>query len=197
MSSIRELIDLHYKNKLPHLSSTLTAYPIIKEIYEQMGENDVFILSQGHAALALYVVLGKGQDLFDKYGPHPHRDVEQGIYATTGSLGMGLTIAVGAAMAGKTVHVLISDGECAEGCVWEALNYIEASRLPIHVHVNANGLTALGDSNMSHTMMDYFSCTEIHNAEELPEPFLNTINDHYRVLSEEDYEQIKYSTLYA
>ena len=186
-SSIRDLLDLHYRNKLGHLSSTLTAYPIIKEIYETKAAEDVFILSQGHAALALYTVLGKGQELYERHGVHPHRDIEDGIYCTTGSLGMGITVAVGAAMAGKTVHCLVSDGECSEGVVWEALNYIEIHTLPITVHINYNGQTALGYNTMSRTLLDYYTCTVLHEAEDLPLPFTNTIADHYKPMTEEDY----------
>jgi len=188
MNSIRDLIDLHYKNKLPHLSSTLTAYPIIKKIYAEMEPDDVFILSQGHAALALYTVLGQGQRLLDKYGPHPHRSIEDGIYCSTGSLGMGITVAVGAALTGKRVHVLISDGECAEGCIWEALNY--AKNLPnLKIHANCNFLSALGDVDaVLYDRLTSYGVT-LHFSGSLPPPFVNGINDHYRVLSEEDYAQ--------
>ena len=62
------------------------------------------------------------EELFLKHGGHPHRDEENGIYCSTGSLGLGITVAVGRALANKnrTVYCLISDGEAAEGSVWEA-----------------------------------------------------------------------------
>ena len=107
---------------------------IIDEIYKSKNEEDIFILSSGHAALALYVILEKyegkdAEELFLKHGGHPHRDEENGIYCSTGSLGLGITVAVGRALADKNrkVHVLISDGESAEGSVWEALRFIKES----------------------------------------------------------------------
>ena len=188
---MRQLIDLHYKNKLGHMSSTLTAYPIIKKIYEEMGEDDVFILSQGHAGLALYVVLGRGQELLEKHGIHPNRSIEDGIFCTTGSLGQGITVAVGMAMAGRTVHVLISDGECAEGAVWEAINFIMTMGLRINIHVNWNSLSAMGMTNhmMIDTLMTAYPGLQIHIANKFKPPFTNTIKDHYFSLTEEQYRE--------
>ena len=142
----KRLIEIAYKHKLGHLGSYLSALAIIDDIYQKMDKDDIFILSSGHAALALYVCLEKykGQDaevLFNKHGGHPHRDEKRGIYCSTGSLGLGLTIALGRAVANKNrkVWVLISDGECAEGSVWEALKTIvEQDITNIEVHVNAN-----------------------------------------------------------
>ena len=55
----RRLIEITYNEKLSHLSSTLSALPIIEEIYAKRKDDEVFILSNGHAGLALYVVLEK------------------------------------------------------------------------------------------------------------------------------------------
>ena len=122
MNLKKRIAVIAYKNKLGHLGSYFSSVDIIDEIYSEMDRDDIFILSSGHAALALYVCLEKykGQDaevLFLKHGGHPHRDEKRGIYCSTGSLGLGLTIALGRAVANKNrrVHVLISDGECAEG----------------------------------------------------------------------------------
>ncbi|MEN6293828.1 MAG: hypothetical protein ABFD07_17660 [Methanobacterium sp.] len=81
----RRIIDISYKEKIGHLSSTLNAVNIIDEIYQTKKPNEPFILSSGHAALALYVVLEKyegrdAEELFHKHGVHPHRDVDNGIY---------------------------------------------------------------------------------------------------------------------
>ena len=51
------LIDITYQERLSHLSSTLSALPIIEEIYAQRKDDEVFILSNGHAGLALYLSL--------------------------------------------------------------------------------------------------------------------------------------------
>ena len=115
-----------------------------------MGENDIFILSNGHAVVALYVILEKyyglnAQDLLEKYGEHPKRNELDKIYCSTGSLGMGITVAVGRALANpnRNVYCMISDGECAEGSVWEALRFAYEKNIHnLKVYVNANGWAA-------------------------------------------------------
>ena len=90
-------------------------------------------------------LFANAEELFLKHGGHPHRDEENGIYCSTGSLGLGITVAVGRALANKNrrVHVLISDGESAEGSVWEALRFIKENNLSnIEVYVNVNGYAA-------------------------------------------------------
>jgi transketolase N-terminal domain/subunit len=77
-----------------------------------MDKDDIFILSSGHAALALYVCIEKyhGKDaevLFLKHGGHPHRDEENYIYCSTGSLGLGLPIALGRAVANPNRKVWV------------------------------------------------------------------------------------------
>ena len=138
MNLKKRIAVIAYKNKLGHLGSYFSSVSIIDEIYSRMDKDDIFILSSGHAALALYVVLEKykGQDaelLFDKHGGHPHRDEARGIYCSTGSLGLGLTVALGRAIANpkRKVYVLISDGECAEGRIWEALKTIKELNIEI------------------------------------------------------------------
>ena len=82
--------------------------------------------------------------LLDKYGEHPKRNEDDKIYCSTGSLGMGITVATGR-FANKDINVycLISDGECAEGSVWEALRFIKERKLTnLHIYVNANGWAA-------------------------------------------------------
>ncbi|MGA1049672.1 MAG: hypothetical protein ACO3UU_16835, partial [Minisyncoccia bacterium] len=100
----KRIIDISYKEKIGHLSSNLNAVNIIDEIYQTKNKDDAFILSSGHAALALYAVLEKyhnlnAEALFHKHGVHPHRDIDNNIYCSTGSLGLGITVAVGYALA--------------------------------------------------------------------------------------------------
>ena len=85
----RRLIDITYQERLSHLSSTLSALPIIEEIYAQRKYDEVFILSNGHAGLALYVVLEKyyGVDpveMVHKHGIHPNRDMPNHLFCSTG-----------------------------------------------------------------------------------------------------------------
>ena len=81
----KRILDIAYKNKLSHLGSYLSAVDIIDKIYKKKNKEDIFILSSGHAALALYVVIEKyegkdAEELFNKYGGHPHLAEKDGIY---------------------------------------------------------------------------------------------------------------------
>ena len=148
----RRIIDISHKYGATHIGSCLTSVNVIDKIYQVKKKTDPFILSNGHAALALYVVLEKweGKDaekLWKKHGTHPNRDLDDGIYCSTGSLGMGITVAVGMALANRKrkVYVLMSDGECAEGAVWEALTIAAAQRLEnLNIAVVCNGYSAYG-----------------------------------------------------
>ena len=146
----KRLLDICYANKLHHLGSYFSSIETLDKIYSEMGKNDIFILSNGHAVVALYVILEKyygldAQELLDKYGEHPKRNEIDKIYCSTGSLGMGITVAVGRALANpnRNVYCMISDGECAEGSVWEALRFAyEKNVSNLKIYVNANGWAA-------------------------------------------------------
>ena len=195
----KRILEIAYKHKLGHLGSYLSAVGIIEEIYQTKKTEDIFILSSGHAALALYVVLEKYEDknaeeLFIKHGGHPHRDEANGIYCSTGSLGLGITVAVGRALANKNrkVHVLISDGESAEGSVWEALRFIQESNLTnIEVYVNVNGYAAYDKVDTKY-LVDrlevFLPSINIRYTNVNQYPFLRGLNAHYHVMSEKDYK---------
>ena len=117
---------------------------------------DRFILSKGHSALALFSVLEiigiltkEEVDKFEKNGSpfyaHAHRDLSKGIEFSGGSLSLGLSYGVGVALSCKHdnidnhIYVLVGDGECDEGLVWESL--MSAS------HFNLNNLTVIVDFN--------------------------------------------------
>lgn len=146
----REILEFSFANKLSHVGSCLTAAPIINEIFDQKAANEKFILSSGHAGVALYVILQRrfgisAQALYDAHGVHPNKDLKHQLTCSSGSLGCGLPIAVGHALAcpKENVYVLLSDGECAEGSVWEALAFVETHKVHnLHVYVNINGLGA-------------------------------------------------------
>ena len=195
----KRILEIAYKHKLSHLGSYLSAVDIIDEIYHSKNEEDIFILSSGHAALALYVVLEKYEDknaeeLFIKHGGHPHRDEANSIYCSTGSLGLGITVAVGRALANKNrkVHVLISDGESAEGSVWEALRFIQESNLTnIEVYVNVNGYAAYDKVDIKYLvdrLKVFLPSINIRYTNVNQYPFLRGLNAHYHVMSEEDYK---------
>jgi transketolase len=200
-STLRRLIDITYQERLSHLSSTLSALPIIEEIYEQRQDNDVFILSNGHAGLALYVVLEKyyGVDpvaMLHKHGIHPGRDLENHLYCSAGSLGSGLPIAVGHALArpDKNVWVMISDGECAEGSIWEALRYINDRQIKnIHVYANINGMGAYDDierNTLEMRLRAFLPRINIRHSEPTSFTFANGLLTHYYVLKPEDYQEL-------
>jgi transketolase len=194
------ILDIAYKNKLGHLGSYFSSVDVIDEIYSQMGKDDIFILSSGHAALALYACLEKyhginAEEMFLKHGGHPHRDEENKIYCSTGSLGLGITVALGRAVANpnRKVYVLVSDGECAEGSVWEALKTIHEQNIKnIEVHVNVNGYAAYMEVDKEYLvnrLKAFLPDVKIHYTTVEQFPFLKGLNAHYHVMRDYDYKQ--------
>jgi transketolase len=201
MNLYKRIIDITYAEKLSHLSSCLSALPILEEIYAKKKDDEIFILSNGHAGLALYVVLEKyyGIDpvmLLHKHGIHPSRDLENHLYCSTGSLGSGLPIAVGHALANpdKNVYVMISDGECAEGSIWESLRYIHERKIKnIYVYVNINGMGAYDsiDINyLSKRLLAFLPTANLRYSAPPEWPFAKGLLTHYYVLKPEDYQQL-------
>jgi len=196
----RRILDIAYKNKLGHLGSYFSSAPIIEYIFENQNPNDIFILSSGHASLALYVGLEKyygldAEDLFRRHGGHPHLNESDRIYCSTGSLGMGITVAIGRALANPTrnVNVLISDGECAEGSVWESLRYIHEKNITnLNVYVNINGYAAYDVVNMQYLgrrLVAFLPSINLFQTTVERFSFLKGLNAHYHVMSEENYNQ--------
>ena len=197
----KRVLELSYLNNLSHISSCLTAVDLIDNVYKNKKENDIFVLSSGHSAVALYAVLEKyyfhdAQKLFDKHGVHPNRDTENHIYASSGSLGQALGIAVGAAIADRNrdVYVLLSDGECAEGSVWETLRVAGELRLEnLRIVVNANGTGAYKgiDVDLLDQRLQMFYPTLVARTQLLDFPaYLQGYHGHYKVLSKEEYEEL-------
>ena len=197
----KRIVEIAYKNKLGHLGSYLSSVDIIDEIFSKMEKDDIFILSSGHAALALYVCLEKyhkidAEMLFKKHGGHPHRDEENKIYCSTGSLGLGITVALGRAIANpkRKVWVLISDGEAAEGSVWESLKTIyEHSINNIEVYVNINGLCAYKEVDVDYLtkrLKSFLPSINLKYTTVEQYPFLKGLNAHYHVMNEENYKTV-------
>lgn len=144
----KRIIDISFKNNLSHIGSCLNVIDLIDGVYSHKKNDDLFVLSAGHSAVSWYVVLEKFNPKvrFDNITCiHPDRLTNELISVSTGSLGQGLPIAVGMALADKTIEVycLISDGECAEGSIWESLRIIgEKSITNLTVIVSANGYGA-------------------------------------------------------
>ena len=191
----KRVIEISYKNNLSHLGSCLTALPIIDEIYQQKKPDERFVLSSGHAHLAHAVVMEKygitqdAEENIKKYGIHCER--EGGCDVSTGSLGHGLGIALGMALAdrSKNVYCLISDGECSEGSVWEALRIQKEQHLDnLLVYVNINGFGAYKDINAMKlaNQLEYMSwAVPKFTTNEFS--FLNGLDAHYMTMTEENY----------
>lgn len=197
----KRVLEISHKHHLSHISSCLIAVQLIDNIYKVKKPEDIFVLSQGHAGLALYVVLEKlyhfdAERLFMKHGVHPNRDIEDKIYCSSGSLGCALPIAIGMALANRNrdVFVLTSDGELAEGSCWEALRVAGEQKLEnLKVMVNANGTSAYGKVNtdLLDTRLQFFFPTLVVRTNVLKYPsYLQGFDGHYKVLTDEEYEEM-------
>ncbi len=144
----REIIEITTKAGSGHPSSSLSAIDVMTVLYfggimrydpefPDWPERDRFILSKGHAAPALYVALAQAgyfsaellptlREIGSPLEGHPNRLLLPGVEASTGSLGQGLSIALGHALAARLdpfnyrVYAMIGDGELDEGQIWEA-----------------------------------------------------------------------------
>jgi transketolase len=151
------IIENSHRTGTPHLGSCLSCVDILVALYfhvlridpakPRAPDRDRCILSKGHAAPALFQVLARkgfypeamlesyGEDgsVFAEHPPTP--DHLPGIEAATGSLGHGLPMALGMALAQRITgddyraYVVLSDGECNEGSIWEAAMFAAAQRL--------------------------------------------------------------------
>ncbi len=169
------LVQMSHAAGTPHLGSALSCVDILVAAYWNIlridpsnprdPNRDRFILSKGHAASALYAVLAERGffprawlDTFAQHGaplaeqPAPH--CAPGVELATGSLGHGLPVGVGMALAARIqkrdhrVFVCLSDGECNEGTVWEAALFAPAHRLSqLAVIIDYNKWQATGRSN--------------------------------------------------
>ena len=165
----RIVLKRSWQAHVGHIGCALSVADIIATLYSEVlnisspddSSRDRFILSKGHAALALYAVLFlKGwltEQELNTYcadgslvGVHPDR-VLKGIDFTTGSLGHGLPYGAGAALAARLqqskrrVFVLLSDAECNEGSTWEAVMFAAHQQLSnLIAIVDLNGQQAFG-----------------------------------------------------
>lgn len=166
--------------------------------YPTNPRRDKFILSKGHASSALYAVLAKrgffDSSILDKFyidgGILPgHLDMEAvpGIDCSTGSLGHGLSIGVGMAVASKyqklksKIIVMISDGELNEGSIWEPLL--------LAPHLGLNNLTVIIDYNK---IQSFGMTNEVINLEPLNEK-MNSFNWDVMEIDGHDFKEIENS----
>ena len=170
-----QIVQMSHAAGTPHLGSALSVTDILVAAYWRAARidprnpgdpgRDRVILSKGHAASALYAVLaGRGffpegwLDNFAKHGAplaeQPAPNCAPGVELATGSLGHGLPVGAGLALAARIqgrdyrVIVVMSDGECNEGTVWEAAMFAAAQRLGrLTVVIDYNKWQATGRSN--------------------------------------------------
>lgn len=198
----RRILEISFNKKLSHIGSCLTAVDIIDDIYAEKKPEEKFILSSGHAGLALYVVLEKylnlnAESIFDHHGVHPDRCNNCRLDCSSGSLGQGLPIAVGMALADKSknVYCLVSDGELAEGSIWEALRIAKLQRLDnLKIHININGYSAYDKVNTNELLDRLYGWApnenvQLHFTNTDDFPILKGLDAHYHVLTEEEYKQ--------
>ena len=135
--------------------------------------------------------------MLHKHGIHPGKDLENHLYCSTGSLGSGLPIAVGHALArpDKKVYCMISDGECAEGSIWESLRFIEEHPVSnLEVYANINGLGAYDSVDSAYLvkrLQAFLPRIHIRLSQPLNWPFAKDLLTHYYVLKPEDYESLQ------
>ncbi len=168
--TIRRLVLEHsWRAAAGHIGSALSVADLLAVLFGGAmkvpspgdPERDRFVLSKGHAALALYAALyaterlsGEELESFCVDGSplatHPEH-VVPGVDFSTGSLGQGLSYAVGAGLAARLqssprrAFALLSDAECDEGSIWEAVMFAAHHRLGnVIALVDINGQQALG-----------------------------------------------------
>jgi len=110
-----------------HVGGSFSMIEVFLVLHEEvMTQDDKFILSKAHASYPYQIYL-REQGFKPEIKTHLELDEENGIHCTTGSLGHGLPMAVGMALARKKInragkiYVMVGDGECQEGTTWESL----------------------------------------------------------------------------
>jgi transketolase len=153
---------MHYESGVGHIGGNLSCLDMLMVLYHRvLRPEDLFVLSKGHAAGALYVALWSVGALTEEdlgrfhqddtpLSGHPAPNRIPQIRFATGSLGHGLSLAAGVALGKRLKHApgrtycLLSDGECEEGSTWEGVLFAAHHRLPVTVLVDANGLQGFG-----------------------------------------------------
>lgn len=165
----KKILKMIYDSQFSHIGSALSCSDIMTVLYFKIlsvdpenptkEDRDRFILSKGHACTALYAVLAQRgflpQEILDSYSKdgskifgHSTMNSSFGIETSTGSLGHGLPIGNGMALAGNRAFVLMGDGECDEGSVWEAALFASHHKLDnLTAIIDYNKIQAFGDTN--------------------------------------------------
>jgi len=165
------LLRMHYESKVGHIGGNLSCLDMLLTLsHRVLGAHDRLVLSKGHAAGALYVTLWSRGLLSDadlttfhqdhtKLAGHPPVDGIPGLLFATGSLGHGLGLAAGLALAKRLkgepgrVFCVMSDGEWNEGSTWEALAFAAHHGLgALTFLIDLNGLQGFGTTEAVHDL---------------------------------------------
>jgi transketolase len=149
----KQILQSSYEVGACHIGSALSCIDILVEIFKKKKEKDIFIFSKASGVCAYYVMLAEQGiiphekvDFFLKNYPLCSKEVP-GVLFSTGSLGHGLPVAVGLALADRSrdVYVLMSDGEIQEGTTWESILFARQNRLKnLKIYVDRNYFQACG-----------------------------------------------------
>ena len=161
-----KILEMYFTANAGHIGCSLSCIDLmIGSLISHRKENEVFLLSKGHAAASLYACLHELGEISDEVlatyyqngttlPAHPAPNKIKGIPFATGSLGHGLPIASGIAQGNKILqndeftYVLMSDGETNEGTTWEAAHYAVAKGLDnLIVMIDKNGLQGFGNTD--------------------------------------------------
>lgn len=164
-SARRRLLKMHYESQVCHLGGNLSCLDALVTLqHRTLTKDDVFILSKGHSAGALYVALWSAGKLSEddlktfhqdgtRLAGHPASGWHPDIRFSTGSLGHGPGLAAGTALSRKLsgrsgrIFCLTSDGEWQEGSCWEALTFAAHRGLDnLCLLVDQNGLQGFGST---------------------------------------------------
>jgi len=171
----KKVLKMFFDSQTAHIGSSLSEVDILTILYFKIlkidpknplaEERDRFVLSKGHGAAALYATLAQrgffSEKILDSYcldggrlPGHSTRGCAPGVEVSTGSLGHGLPMGGGMAIAAKNdkkkyrIFVLMSDGECEEGSVWEAALFASHHQLDNLIGIiDYNKLQAFGRTN--------------------------------------------------
>lgn len=160
-----KILEMYFNANAGHIGCSLSCVDLmIATLITHRQENEVFLLSKGHAAAALYACLNEIGEISDeeistfyKNGTvlpaHPAPNKIKGIPFATGSLGHGFPIGTGIAKANKILqndeitYVLMSDGETNEGTTWEAAHFAVSNKLDnLIILIDRNGLQGFGNT---------------------------------------------------
>lgn len=205
-STRKRILKISFQERASHIGSCLSEVDLIDAIYQVKQDDEKFVLSNGHSAIALYVILEKHHllkpEIIQNLHIHPDYNPSFGIDVSTGSLGQGLPIALGMALANrkKNVYCTISDGECSEGSIWETLQIAEEQNTNnLKVVLNANGWGAYKEISLQKLKkrVDSFDWEVIevdgHDIDELIKALvMNTLKKPLLIFANTEVEQLPF-----